>query len=159
MQRGTGRRTPGARDIERLLLTLAWTLSLLLGLLSLSIGPIVGRFLPSYASAVGATRIYMFTGVAQGLMAVAMLGSQAADRQRLIPPVTALAVLLSAAMAWMALRPGSRARRSARGVAGHASRLCGRAGRIGPSLHILAAGTSVRRRPGAAGGGGRIWSS
>jgi O-antigen/teichoic acid export membrane protein len=94
------------RDIERLLVTLAWTLSLLLGLLSLGIGPMIGRYLPEYASAVGAARIYMFTGVAQGLMAVAMLGSQAADRQRLIPPVTALAVAASAALAWAALQLG-----------------------------------------------------
>ncbi len=94
------------RDVERLLVTLSWSLSLLLGLLSLGIGPIVGHFLPEYTLAVGAARIYVFTGVAQGLMTVAMLGSQAADRQQLIPPVTALAVAISAVLSWAALRLG-----------------------------------------------------
>ena len=93
-------------DVERLLVTLAWTLSLLLGLLSLCIGPVVALMLPDYAMAVGGARIYIFTGVAQGLMTVAMLGSQAADRQHLIPPVTALAVAVSGALAWAALRLG-----------------------------------------------------
>ena len=66
----------------------------------------MGHFLPEYTLAVGAARIYLFTGVAQGLMTVAMLGSQAADRQQLIPPVTALAVAVSAALSWAALGLG-----------------------------------------------------
>lgn len=94
------------RDIERLLVSLAWVLSLLLGLLSLGIEPIVDRLLPDYASAVPAARIYVFTGVAQGLLAVAMLGAQAADRQRRIPPLTAMAVLVGATLAWAALQLG-----------------------------------------------------
>ncbi len=94
------------QDIERLLLTLSWSLSLLLGLISLGIAPILTRFLPEYAGAAGAAQIFMFTGVAQGLMAVAMLGSQAARRQRLIPWITAAAAAASAGLAWGALALG-----------------------------------------------------
>lgn len=93
-------------DLERLLVSFAWALSLLLGCLSLGIEPLVGRWLPDYAAAVPAARIYVFTGVAQGLIALAMLGIQAADRQRQIPPLTVLAVLVGAALAWLALQLG-----------------------------------------------------
>ncbi len=96
-----------AHDIERLLVTLAWALSLLLGLVSLGIEPLVGHLLPAYAAAVPAARIYVFTGVAQGLIAVAMLGAQAADRQRQIPSLTVLAVLVGGALAWLALQIGA----------------------------------------------------
>ncbi len=94
------------REMDRLLLTLSWTLSLLLGLISLGIGPVLARFLPDYAGAAGVARIFMFTGVAQGLMAVAMLGSQAARRQRFVPWVTAAAVVASAALASASLALG-----------------------------------------------------
>ena len=93
-------------DMERLLLGMAWVLSLALAAAALAIGPLVRQFLPDYALAVGPARIFVFSGVAQGLMMVAMLGTVAADRQRAVPWVTAAALLAGAGLAWGSLALG-----------------------------------------------------
>ena len=81
------------KDLERLLLALAWM-------------PVAGAararpwpsrpwspaLLPDYAAAIGPARIFIFSGVANGLMMVAMLGNVAADRQRQVPLLTAAGV-------------------------------------------------------------------
>jgi hypothetical protein len=89
--------------MDRLLLGMAWILSLVLALLGLVIGPLVTYFLPDYTQAVGPARVFVFTGVAQGLMLVAMLGSVAADRQHRVPLITAAALLTSTILSWAVL--------------------------------------------------------
>jgi O-antigen/teichoic acid export membrane protein len=93
-------------DVERLLLAMAWLLSLLLAIAALAIGPLIDRFLPEFAAAIGPARIFIFSGVAQGLIMVALLGSVAADRQRLVPVITAAALAASLGLTWMVLRLG-----------------------------------------------------
>lgn len=91
-------------ELERLLLALAWLLSLVLIVPALAIAPLVHQFAPDYAAAVGPARIFIFGGVANALMMVGMLGNVAADRQRQVPFVTAAALALGLALAWVVLR-------------------------------------------------------
>lgn len=91
-------------DMERLLLALSWLLSLVLAAMALAIGPTIRHLLPEYAAAVGPARIFIFSGVAQGLIMVAMLGSVAADRQRVVPLLTAIALAASVGLTWLVLR-------------------------------------------------------
>lgn len=92
--------------MERLLLALAWILSLVLAAVALAIGPVIHRLVPDYALAVGPARIFIFSGVAQGLIMVAMLGSVAADRQRVAPLLTAISLVASVGLTWLVLQLG-----------------------------------------------------
>ena len=91
-------------DMERLMLVMAWLMSLLLALMALAIGPVVRHLLPEFALAIGPARIFIFSGVAQGLILIATLGSVAADRQRLVPVLTGIVLVVSVALTWLVLR-------------------------------------------------------
>ena len=91
-------------DMERLLLALAWILSLVFAAMALAIGPVIHHLLPDYAAAVGPARIFIFSGVAQGLILVAMLGSVAAARQRMVPVLTAITLAAGVGLTWLVLR-------------------------------------------------------
>jgi O-antigen/teichoic acid export membrane protein len=97
---------PGAwmDDMERMLLALSWILSLVLAAMALAVGPVIRHLLPEYVMAIGPARIFIFSGVAQGLIMVAMLGSVAADRQRVVPVLTAITLFASVGLTWLALR-------------------------------------------------------
>lgn len=91
-------------DMKRLLLALSWTMSLVFTAMALAIGPVIRHLLPDYALAVGPARIFIFSGVAQGLIMVAMLGSVASDRQRVVPVLTAITLAASVGLTWLVLR-------------------------------------------------------
>jgi O-antigen/teichoic acid export membrane protein len=95
--------TAWVQDLERLLLAMAWILSLALIGPALAIAPLVERFMPSYAEAIGPAQIFIFSGVANSLMLVAMLGNVAADRQHQVPVLTAAALALGLVLAWVVL--------------------------------------------------------
>jgi O-antigen/teichoic acid export membrane protein len=91
-------------DMERMLLALSWILSLVLAALALAVGPVIRYLLPEYVMAIGPARIFIFSGVAQGLIMVAMLGSVAADRQRVVPVLTAITLVASVGLTWLVLQ-------------------------------------------------------
>jgi O-antigen/teichoic acid export membrane protein len=94
------------QDLERLLLGMAWVLSVVLIGPALAIAPLITSLVPDYVAAIGPARIFIFSGVANSLMMVAMLGSVAAERQRQVPLLTAAALGVSLMLAWAALRLG-----------------------------------------------------
>ena len=94
------------KDLERLLLGMAWVLSLVLIGPALAIAPLVASLVPDYAAAIGPARIFIFGGVANSLMMVGMLGNVAADRQRQVPFLTAAALAVGLLLAWAVLRLG-----------------------------------------------------
>jgi O-antigen/teichoic acid export membrane protein len=69
-------------------LPVAHLLPPLLGLVALALGPVVALIAPRYVEVLPVARIFIFTGVASGIMDLGTLGLIAAERQRLLPLVT-----------------------------------------------------------------------
>jgi O-antigen/teichoic acid export membrane protein len=93
--------------LEHTLVPFAWLYPPLLGALALAIGPAVALTLPGYLPAVAAARVFIFTGATMGLVILAALGVVAADRQRVLPAFTALALLANLGLSMLALRLGA----------------------------------------------------
>ena len=84
----------------------AWVFSPVLGVAALGLDPAVRTFVPEYVSAIPAARIFLFTGVLAGAANLASLSVVAANRQWLLPPLTAGALVLNLALAVAALAGG-----------------------------------------------------
>jgi O-antigen/teichoic acid export membrane protein len=84
----------------------AWVFSPIFGVLALALDPAVRNFVPEYVSAIPAARIFLFTGVVAGLANLATLGVVAANRQWLLPFLTAGALVLNLGLAVAALAGG-----------------------------------------------------
>jgi O-antigen/teichoic acid export membrane protein len=122
--------------LERAVLPFARLLPPLLGMLSLAAGPIIAAAMPSYTAAIPSARLFFFAGAAMGLVNLASIGAVAAGMQRRLPVYAALALALTLALAFPALRLGL----GLEGVAGAA--LAG---------HLLFAASVLRLDAGEAG--------
>jgi O-antigen/teichoic acid export membrane protein len=102
------RGAPSATDshLRGNLAPFTWVFSPILGVFALALDPAVRYFVPEYESAIPAARIFLFTGVVAGLANLATLGVIAADRQWLLPLLTAGALVLNLALAVAALVAG-----------------------------------------------------
>ena len=85
--------------LDLALFPFAWLFAPLLGLAALAIAPAVELWLPEYAEAVPAARIFMFIGIVQGLNMVVQLGVVAHDRQHRLPLITGGAVMANLVLA------------------------------------------------------------
>jgi O-antigen/teichoic acid export membrane protein len=81
-------------------------LSPLVGLGILVMGPIVAVAMPQYAASVPAASIFVFTGIAQGAVGLAVVGVIAARQQNILPAFSAIALLLNGGLAFGALELG-----------------------------------------------------
>ena len=81
-------------------------LALLVGLGTLAIGPVAAAALPRYLAAAEPAAVFVFTGVAQGAVNLAMLGVVVAGRQALVAGFALGAVLANAGLAWASLHLG-----------------------------------------------------
>lgn len=79
----------------------------LLGAIALAIGPAVLLLLPQYAAAVPPARLFIFTGATVGFASLGSLGVVAADRQRALPLLSVVALLLNLGLSFLALRSGA----------------------------------------------------
>ncbi|MDX1541035.1 MAG: hypothetical protein R3349_06485, partial [Geminicoccaceae bacterium] len=98
--------TTAATHVDRTVVPFAWLLAPLLGLFALAIGPALAWVLPAFADAAGPARVFVFTGVAQGLVTLGMLGLVAAERQRSLPLITLVAALVNIVLSITALTFG-----------------------------------------------------
>jgi O-antigen/teichoic acid export membrane protein len=81
-------------------------LSPLVGLGILVLGPVVAVAVPQYAASLPAACVFIFIGVAQGAVSLAVVGVIAARQQRILPVFSAIALLLNAGLAFGALELG-----------------------------------------------------
>jgi O-antigen/teichoic acid export membrane protein len=95
-----------AAHLGETVLPFAWLLAPVLGLFALAIEPVLTLVLPAFVAAAAPARIFVFAGVAQGLVSLGMLGLIAADRQPGLPRVTLAALLINLALSVAALRFG-----------------------------------------------------
>jgi O-antigen/teichoic acid export membrane protein len=105
--RAEGRGATVRDHLDRTVLPFAWLYSPLLGALALAVGPAVALALPQYAGAIDAARLFVFTGTTAGLATLGSLAIVAADRQRVLPLLTALAMLCNLTFSFLALRLGA----------------------------------------------------
>ena len=77
-------------------LPVAHLLPPLLGFVALGLGPVVALIAPRYVEVLPVARIFIFTGVASGIMNLGALGLVAAERQRLLPLVTFIGLTFNA---------------------------------------------------------------
>lgn len=96
----------GTGELRRGLLALAWVLAPVLGALAFGLGPVLHAFVPRYAPAVGAARLFVLAGIAQGVIQLGMLGVTGAGRQAVLPRLTALAFVGSVLLAVVAIELG-----------------------------------------------------
>jgi O-antigen/teichoic acid export membrane protein len=78
----------------------------LVGLGILALGPVVPVAVPEYVASLPAASVFIFTGVAQGAVSLAVVGVIAARQQRTLPAFSAIALLLNAGLAFGALELG-----------------------------------------------------
>jgi O-antigen/teichoic acid export membrane protein len=76
------------------------------GAVALLLAPLVANLLPQYREAIPIAQLFVFTGVVQGIVNVAILGVVAANRQRLLPPCSIAAVIVNAVLCVLALYAG-----------------------------------------------------
>ena len=76
------------------------------GLLAIALGPAVALLLPQYIEAVSAARIVVFLGVTAGFVSLGSLGVVAAGKQRVLPVMSAVALIANALFSLLALRLG-----------------------------------------------------
>lgn len=114
------------RHTTRALRPFAFLLPPLLGLAAIAMGPVIAAFLPQYTEAIPAARIFIFTGVATGLVSLTTIAVVAAQRQRLLPACAAVGIALNVGLSSAALSAGL-------GLAGVAG-----AALLGQSLYAVA---------------------
>ena len=78
----------------------------LLGLFALALGPAVAWIAPEFVTVVPVARLFIFTGVASGVMSLGTLGLVATERQQLLPIVALAGLILNATAAVLALQAG-----------------------------------------------------
>lgn len=88
------------------ILPFAQVYPILVGILAIGVGPAVALLLPQYLEAVPAARIVIFAGVTAGFVSLGSLGVVAAGRQRALPVLAAILLVLNTLVAFMALRFG-----------------------------------------------------
>ncbi|HEU4699176.1 MAG TPA: hypothetical protein VFS40_08350 [Gemmatimonadales bacterium] len=76
----------------------------LLGAAAFAIGPAVALVVPRYLPAVEPARLFVFAGAASGLVQLTSVGAVAAQRQRRLPQLFAVALLVSGATSVLALQ-------------------------------------------------------
>ena len=85
--------------IEQTILPFALVLAPVVGAGVLVLGLVVTRLLPQYREAIQPASAFIFTGIAQGVVGLAMVAVIAARRQSLLPLFTLAALLVNAALA------------------------------------------------------------
>ena len=86
--RREGGEQAAATHLNDTVLPVAHLLPPLLGLFALALGPVIALVAPRYLEVLPVARIFIFTGVASGVMNLGTLGLVATERQRLLPLVT-----------------------------------------------------------------------
>ncbi|HEX6010976.1 MAG TPA: oligosaccharide flippase family protein [Geminicoccaceae bacterium] len=78
----------------------------LVGAVALTFGPLAALALPQFVAAAQPAGVFVFTGVAHGVVSLAVLGVVAASQQRVLPLLTLGALALNAGLAFAALSLG-----------------------------------------------------
>ncbi len=73
---------------------------------AIAVGPAVSLLLPRYLEAVPAARVVVFAGVTAGYVSLGSLGVVAAGKQRVLPVLSAILLLMNAILSYLALRLG-----------------------------------------------------
>lgn len=92
--------------LERTIRPFVLLLSPLVGAGVLVLGLVIARLLPQYAAAAAPAAVFVFTGVAQGVVSLAMVAVVAARRQSLLPLFTLAALAVNAGLATATLALG-----------------------------------------------------
>lgn len=79
---------------------------IVVGVLAIGVGPAVSLLLPQYLEAVPASRVVIFAGVTAGFVSLGSLGVVAAGKQRVLPVLSALLLILNALLSYLALKLG-----------------------------------------------------
>lgn len=92
--------------LKETVIPFAWLLPPVLGIIAFLIGPLVAEIVPRYVDAIPAARIFIFTGVTTGFASLGALGVVAAGRQRLLPLLSAAALVLNISLSLAAFTFG-----------------------------------------------------
>ncbi len=103
---GAGTVTAVRSHVEGTILPFARLFPPLLGSLAIALGPPVAMLLPQYVAAIEPARIFIFTGVTVGFTSIGAVGVVAAERQRILPPFSAAALVLNVTLSVLVLRSG-----------------------------------------------------
>lgn len=79
---------------------------ILVGVLAIGVGPAVSLLLPQYLEAVPASRVVIFAGVTAGFVSLGSLGVVAAGKQRVLPVLSVVLLMMNALVSYLALRLG-----------------------------------------------------
>lgn len=90
--------------LERIILPFSRIYPVLVGVLAIAVGPAVSLVLPQYLEAVPAARVVIFAGVTAGYVSLGSLGVVAAGRQRVLPYLSLILLLMNALVSYLALR-------------------------------------------------------
>lgn len=91
---------------KRTILPFSRIYPLLVGVFAIAVGPAVSLLLPRYLEAVPAARVVIFAGVTAGYVSLGSLGVVAAGKQRVLPYLSAILLLMNALLSYLALRMG-----------------------------------------------------
>jgi O-antigen/teichoic acid export membrane protein len=92
--------------LDRTIRPFVLLLAPLVGAVALTFGPLAALALPQFAAAAQPAGVFVFTGVAHGVVSLASLGVVAASQQRVLPLLTLGALALNAGLAFAALSLG-----------------------------------------------------
>ncbi len=92
--------------LERTIRPFVFLLAPLVGAGVLVLGFVVARLLPQYEAAMRPAAVFVFTGIAQGVVSLAMMAVVAARRQHVLPLFTLAALALNAGLATATLALG-----------------------------------------------------
>jgi O-antigen/teichoic acid export membrane protein len=101
-----GPRVAVREHVRRTLLPFAVLVPPLLGMAAIALGPVVAQFLPQYVQAVEPARIFIFTGVATGVVSLTTVAVVAVDRQHRLPAWASGSVILNVTLSLLALKAG-----------------------------------------------------
>ena len=94
------------QHFKRTILPFSRIYPVLVGVFAIAVGPAVSLLLPRYLEAVPAARVVVFAGVTAGYVSLGSLGVVAAGKQRVLPVLSAILLLLNAILSYLALRLG-----------------------------------------------------
>ena len=103
---GTERARSTRKHLDRTIRTFALVLAPLAGAGVLVLGLVIARLLPQYTAAVQPASVFVFAGVAQGVVGLCMVSVVAGRRQKVLPLFTLAALLANAASAYATLALG-----------------------------------------------------
>lgn len=92
--------------LDHTLSPLARLLPPILGVIAIALGPLVAYSVPQYMEALPAARVFIFTGLTTAMAGLGTLGLVAAERQRILPLVTGVSLVLNALFSIVALKSG-----------------------------------------------------